>query len=393
MRLAARLAPPRAFARQSFKVTRRTWAGNANPAPKAPATSMRPWLLGAGGLAAAIGSGTAAVVACDAADGGAEASVPPFSLTKPRFDQSTFMGRYRSFLQSTDCRTLLIGDDALADAKALLAAYKDGAAPEGTTDAQLWDARRIKEAICHPDNGEKIFPLFRFSAFAPANIPICVWLMWPGASAVNAVVAQWFNQSYNVAVNFANRNMSNPMPMDVVAKSYALACGTSCGIAVALGKLMKSPAMGRFGLLARLVPWAAVCTAGCVNCVFVRWGELSGIDVTDETGEVALGRSAAAGKDAIQKCCAARVIWTTPVLMGVPLMMAPLSKLGALKRSPRLAMAAEIAIVVGLLFSVVPAALAVFPQRDSLAVEDVEPEVRAKAEAAGCTRIYFNKGL
>ena len=32
---------------------------------------MRPWLLGAGGLAAAIGSGTAAVVACDAADGGA----------------------------------------------------------------------------------------------------------------------------------------------------------------------------------------------------------------------------------------------------------------------------------------------------------------------------------
>ena len=55
----------------------------------------------------------------------------------------------------------------------------------------------------------------------------------------------------------------------------------------------------------------------------VRWGELSGIDVTDETGEVALGRSAAAGKDAIQKCCAARVIWTTPVLMGVPLMMAP----------------------------------------------------------------------
>ena len=348
----------------------------------------------AGGAAAALGLGGAAVASCD---GGADASdgeaVPPFSLTKPRFDQSTFMGRYRSFLQSTDCRTLLIGDDALDAAVKLLDEFKAGTAPAGTTDAQLWDARRITEAICHPDNGEKISPLFRFSAFAPANIPICVWLMWPGASAVNAVVAQWFNQSYNVAVNFANRNMSNPMPMDVVAKSYTLAVGTSCGIAVGLGKLMKNPAMARFGLLAKLVPWAAVCTAGCVNCIFVRWGELDGIDVADESGEVALGRSAAAGKDAIAKCCAARVIWTTPVLMGVPLVMAPLEKLAALRASPRLRMATEIAIVVGLLFTVVPAALAVFPQRDSLAIADVEPEIRAKAEAAGIERVYFNKGL
>ena len=343
-----------------------------------------------GGGAAAIG-GTAA--ACEASGGGDEA-VPPFSLTKPRFDQSKFMGRYRTFLQSTDCRTLLIGDDELNAAIALLDQYKAGEGlPDGTTDAQLWDARRIKEAIAHPDNGEKIFPLFRFSAFAPANIPICVWLMWPGAGAVNAVVAQWFNQSYNVAVNFANRNMSNPMPMDVVMKSYALAVGTSCGIAVGLGKLMKTPRMAALPLLARFVPWAAVCAAGCVNCVFVRWNELNGIDVTDEDGGVELGKSAAAGKNAILKCCAARVIWTTPVLVGVPLMMAPLEKMASFRASPRLRMGAELAFIVGLLFTVIPAALAVFPQRDSLPIEDVEPEIREKAKAAGIARVYFNKGL
>ena len=156
---------------------------------------------------------------------------------------------------------------------------------------------------------------------------------------------------------------------------------------------MKSPALARYGLLARFVPWAAVCAAGCVNCVFVRWNELDGIDVESEDGETPLGKSAAAGKNAILKCCAARVIWTTPVLMGVPLIMAPILKSGAVKANPRLAMVAELGIVVALLFSVVPAALAVFPQRDSLAIEDVEPEIRAKAQAVGATRVWFNKGL
>ena len=347
----------------------------------------------AGGGAAVAATTATGVAVCDGTGGGGGDAVPPFSLTKPRFDQSSFMGRYRTFLQSTDCRTLLIGDDTLNAAIALLDQYKAGDAPEGTTDAQLWDARRITEAIVHPDNGEKIIPLFRFSAFAPANIPICVWLMWPGASAVNAVAAQWFNQSYNVAVNFANRNMSNPMPMDVVMKSYALAVGTSCGIAIGLGKLMKTPRMAALPLLAKFVPWAAVCTAGCVNCVFVRWNELDGIDVEAEDGETSFGKSAAAGKNAILKCCAARVIWTTPVLVGVPLMMAPVLKSAAVKANPRLALAAELAFVVGLLFTVIPAALAVFPQRDSLAIADIEPEIRAKAEAAGVERVYFNKGL
>ncbi len=323
----------------------------------------------------------------------ADEPVPPFSLSESRYDQSTFMGRYRTFLQSTDVRTLFIGDDELNAAKKLVQQFKDNQVPSGTTDADLWNARRIKESILHPDNDEKINPLFRFSAFAPANIPICVWLMWPGASAVNTIIAQWFNQSYNVAVNFANRNMSNPMPFDIVAKSYALAVGTSCGIAVGLGKLMKSPRMASFGLLARFVPWAAVCSAGCVNCVFVRWNELSGISVTDETGELDLGKSAAAGKNAILKCCAARVIWTTPVLMGVPLLMAPLEKMAAFKASPRMRMGAELAFVVGLLFTVIPAALAVFPQRDSLPIAEVEADIQEKARKAGVERVYFNKGL
>ncbi len=42
-------------------------------------------------------------------------------------------------------------------------------------------------------------------------------------------------------VNYCNRNYSNPMPTEIIAQSYALAVGTSRGIAMGLGKLVKVP--------------------------------------------------------------------------------------------------------------------------------------------------------
>ena len=52
---------------------------------------------------------------------------PPFSLTAPRYDQSTFLGRVRHFQEVTDPRSLLVSDDELANALNLLELYKKGA--------------------------------------------------------------------------------------------------------------------------------------------------------------------------------------------------------------------------------------------------------------------------
>jgi hypothetical protein len=38
------------------------------------------------------------------------ADPPPFTLTGARYDQSTFVGRYRRTLDVIDPRTLLVGD-------------------------------------------------------------------------------------------------------------------------------------------------------------------------------------------------------------------------------------------------------------------------------------------
>ena len=338
---------------------------------------------------------------------------PPFDPKVPRFDQSTYEGRWMQFQQSTDVRTLFYNDDIIAKALNTLQDYKaaKAAADAATTTAsnaasstlptlaytndELWNARRIVEATCHPETNEPITPLFRFAGFAPANIPICILLLWPNPSPFMAVFGQWVNQSYNVAVNYQNRNMSNPMPLTVVGASYGLAVGTSCGLAVGLGQYMKKRGGAVTPFTRAVVPWTGVVVAGCVNVAFVRWKELTeGIDVKSEDGEVNYGRSVNAGQSAIGKCCVARAIWTTPVVGFAPFIVAPIHRLFP---HPRAKMFSEIAVLAACLWAVMPAALAVFPQRDSMLISDLEPELQAKIREMGGAgvgeRVFYNKGL
>ena len=48
---------------------------------------------------------------------------------------------------------------------------------------------------------------------------------------------QWANQSYNVAVNYANRNASSDMSTNEVAVAYGAATATSLAIALSLGQV------------------------------------------------------------------------------------------------------------------------------------------------------------
>jgi hypothetical protein len=51
----------------------------------------------------------------------------------------------------------------LDDAKSLVNAYKEGKEPKGTTDDQVWAAKKLYDSAFHPQTGEKNFFLGRMS--------------------------------------------------------------------------------------------------------------------------------------------------------------------------------------------------------------------------------------
>mmetsp|Transcript_73912 Transcript_73912/g.173531 ORF Transcript_73912/g.173531 Transcript_73912/m.173531 type:complete len:125 (-) Transcript_73912:42-416(-) len=120
----------------------------------------------------------------------------------------------------------------------------------------------------------------------------------------------------------------------------------------------------------------------------------TGVDVYDSYGDCH-GRSVIAAKQGISKCCAARVLWSIPILVLPPLVMARVERVPAIARNPRLRLAAEILLISGILWGAVPAAIAVFPQKDSAMASELEPEIAARSDRHGqpLSKVTFNKGL
>ena len=50
--------------------------------------------------------------------------------------------------------------------------YEHGTLSPSVTVEQLWAAQKIKQAIIHPDTGEKILMPFRMSGYVPFGTPI-----------------------------------------------------------------------------------------------------------------------------------------------------------------------------------------------------------------------------
>ena len=322
---------------------------------------------------------------------------PPFSLTAPRYDQSKFAERARQFYETCDARTLFTTESELAKATGLLEQFKDKTLPSGITDAQLWEARRIKEAMVHPDTGEVIPAVFRFSAFAPMNTFIVPAMLLPStiASPIRTIGIHWFNQSYNGAVNYANRNASSEVSTSTLTKAYVAAVAASVSIALGAGAVSKRvAALGRPALATAVratLPFSAVVAAGCLNVGMIRQSELTdGVQVEDHEG-VVRGQSVAAGEQGILKCCAARAIWNFPVMVIPPMIMAKVAPM----LPPRLRIPVETVLCSALIFAAVPPALGAFSQRDEIATASMEPKFQGLVDSKGepIETLFFNKGL
>ncbi|SPQ97473.1 Sidoreflexin [Plasmodiophora brassicae] len=319
-------------------------------------------------------------------------AIPAFSLERPRYDQSTYMGRVRKFIDIINPRTLFTSDAELAHAAGLIAQFRDlGGAPPGVSNEQMWAARSTLEAIVHPDTGKPIPLLFRFSAFVPVNLPICVGMLTTN-TVVGTVFWQWVNQSYNVAVNHANRNASNPMSNEQIMKAYAAAVGASCGISVGLNQIAQ---VANLRLLKQFTPFVAVASAGVLNVTLMRYNELQeGIEIKDEEGRI-VGKSKQAGRAALTQVALTRVALPAPILVLPPIIINLLNKAKMMPASKRARLVVEVGIVTACLAAAVPLAIGLFPQTGAIRAQDVEPEFQGLKDSKGrpVTSFSFNKGL
>lgn len=163
------------------------------------------------------------------------------------------------------------------------------------------------------------------------------------------------NQSLNVAINSSNANKSTPLSTSTMVQSYLLAVSASCSVALGLNAVVPrlrrvSPQMRT--VLSRLVPFAAVASAGALNVFLMRSEEIRrGIDVypmrgAEETSPVAdqaekiesesLGKSRRAALLAVSETALSRVLNATPIMVLPPLILVRLQRTEWLKKRPRL---------------------------------------------------------
>lgn len=155
-------------------------------------------------------------------------------------EEGTYWARVQRIFSMMDIRTAFVTDAQVDDALNLLKSHEE----KFIEPEQLEAARRIKDAVVHPDTGEKIFLPLRLSFLIPCNLVLDT-LMLSARGLTQNVAAQWLNQTYNCLHYYANRNASNEEGVRKIVEAYAGATASSVGAAVGLHSLLDKVPPGR----------------------------------------------------------------------------------------------------------------------------------------------------
>ncbi|KAK9795625.1 putative Sidoreflexin [Seiridium cardinale] len=330
-------------------------------------------------------------------------------LPESRYNLSTYWGRVQQTAGLTDPRTLFAGKQGLDDAKSLLVKYKNGEIK--TMTPELWHAKKIVDSTLHPDTGEPVLLPFRMSCFVLSNLVVTAGMLTPGLGTAGTIGWQVANQSLNVAINNANANKSSPLSWGKVAQSYFLAVGASCSVAVGLNSLvprLKRVSPATRTILGRLVPFAAVASAGALNVFLMRGEEMrTGIDVFPVLSEAdkaklaaegkaendipSLGKSKKAATLAVSETALSRVLNSSPIMVVPPLILVKLQQTEWLKKNPRYTTPVNLGLILGMSYIALPLALAAFPTRQRISADRLEEEFAGRGGEGGM--VVFNRGI
>lgn len=196
-----------------------------------------------------------------------------------------------------------------------------------------------------------------------------------------------------------------------MAKSYLMAVSASCSVALGLNALvprLKSISPSTRIVLSRLVPFAAVASAGALNVFLMRGEEIRrGIDVYpvlspterekreqsagDDQPLQSLGKSKKAATLAVTETAVSRVLNSTPIMVLPPLILVRLEKTAWLSARPRLVLPVNLGLILTTSLFALPLALAAFPQRQAISATSLEEEFWDRAGHEG--KVEFNRGM
>lgn len=160
--------------------------------------------------------------------------------------------------------------------------------------------------------------------------------------------------------------------------------------------------------MTRLIPWAAVATAGALNVFLMRGEEIrKGIDVypvlseadkaklkaegKSESSVQSLGKSKKAATLAVSETAFSRVMNSSPIMVLPPLILLKMQKQNWLKSNPRLTLPVNLGLIFTTSLFALPLALAVFPQRQRVDASSLEEEFWTKGGDGG--KVVFNRGI
>ncbi|XP_076981997.1 sideroflexin-2 isoform X2 [Tamandua tetradactyla] len=261
-----------------------------------------------------------------------------FNIDAPRWDQCTFLGRVKHFFNITDPRTVLVPEQELDWAKAMVEKSRMGMVPPGTQVEQLLYAKKLYDSAFHPDTGEKMNVIGRMSFQVPGGMIITGFMLQFYRTMPAVIFWQWVNQSFNALVNYTNRNAASPTSVREL---------------------------------------------------------IQGICVEDRNHNE-IGHSQRAAAIGITQVVISRITMAAPGMILLPILMERLEKLRFMKKVKVLHAPLQVMLCGCFLIFMVPVACGLFPQKCELPISYLEPELQDTIKTKYgdlVPYVYFNKGL